>query len=133
MNHPDGNTLAQQRCGQGRPPANLRLVKLGLRELGFELGCKVTNMYGLTVDHGATANGTTGDGYSPLANSRRYRYRSIRSDQPKNLTVETKNYRIFRAAHTRGILRHNVEPGLNICRRAGNDTQDFTRCSLLLQ
>src|SRR5215472_14328317 len=121
MDQPNGNSFAQQRRSQSRTPANLRLVTLGIRELGFELSCEVTNMYGPTVHHGATTNGATADGYSPLANGHGMRYRSVRSDQLKNVIIETKNCRIFGATNTRSILCDHIQNRLNISRRSRDD------------
>ena len=51
----------------------------------------------------------------------------------KNIAVDAKYYSIIGFAQPRGIFPHHVQHRLNIRRRAGDDAQDFTRRSLLLQ
>ena len=45
----------------------------------------------------------------------------------------TVNDCIGRITQSRGIFRHHIQHRLNVCRRAGDDPQDFTRRRLLLQ
>ena len=54
-------------------------------------------------------------------------------DRSKHVAVDTTNERIVRAANSRRIFGHSVQHRLDVRRRAGDDTQDFTRRRLLLQ
>src|SRR5262249_15697880 len=49
------------------------------------------------------------------------------------IPVDAKDQRIARLAQPRRILRHSIQNWLHIRRRAGDDAQDLTRRSLLLQ
>ena len=55
------------------------------------------------------------------------------SHQSKYVSFNETNRCILRLAYPRGILGYSVQYRLDIGRRAGNDTQDFTRRRLLLQ
>ena len=47
--------------------------------------------------------------------------------------VDAKDQSIACVAKPRSMLRDHVQYRLNICRRTGNDAQDFTRSGLLFQ
>src|SRR5687767_4909894 len=52
---------------------------------------------------------------------------------PNHIAFDAIDLSIIGLAKPRGVFRHNIEYGLNIGRRAGDDAQDLTRRSLLLQ
>ena len=53
--------------------------------------------------------------------------------QSEYITFRKSNRSVIRVAHTRSALRDRIQHGLDIRRRAGDDTQDFARRRLLLQ
>src|SRR5215475_9425500 len=57
----------------------------------------------------------------------------MRCNVPISVAFNATNRRVGRATKPRRIFRHGVEHRLDVCRRAGDDAQDFTRGSLLLQ
>src|SRR5262245_38025703 len=57
----------------------------------------------------------------------------MRGYEPKLIAVRTPNCRIAGIAQTRRSLRDHIQHRLNVGWRAGDDAQDFTRCSLLFQ
>src|SRR5262245_20326876 len=130
---PNGNTLAQQRCGKYRPKADLLLVGLGLRKLSFKLCCKVMDMNELPVDHGAAIDGTAADGDSPVAGNRTCAYRPIRSRYSKQFAVDTKDICVGRTAQSCCIFDNYIQHRLNVRRRACDHPENFARRSLLLQ
>src|SRR5262249_3969220 len=105
---PNGNTLAQQRCGKYRPKPDLLLVGLGLRKLSFELCRKVMDVNELPVDHGAASDGTAADWDSPVVRNRMCAYRPIRSHYSKQVVVDTKDVRVGGTAEPRCILGNSV-------------------------
>src|SRR4030095_12808037 len=60
--------------------------------------------------------------------------RPISRDLSEQTTFDLHGNRcVSPSANSGSILRHPIQHGLNVCRRASNDTQYFTRRSLLLQ
>jgi hypothetical protein len=55
------------------------------------------------------------------------------SSESNDIVIGTKNLRVVSVTQPRGILGDSVQHWLNIRWRAGDDTQDFAGCSLLLQ
>ena len=52
---------------------------------------------------------------------------------PNHIAFDAIDLSIIGVAKARGVFRHNIEYGLNIGRRAGDNPQDFTCRRLLLQ
>src|SRR5713226_2852261 len=59
--------------------------------------------------------------------------RSIDGYLTNNISSHLDDISVSRSAKPRGILGHYIQHRLEVSRRAGNDTQDFTRRSLPLQ
>src|SRR5262245_8098352 len=89
------------------------------------------DMDGLSVDHCSAQRTTTvhRSKFLPPVNWDR----SIRGYKPTFIAVSTPNCCVACIAKSCGNLRNHVQHRLNVSRRTGNDSQDFTRCSLLLQ
>ena len=51
----------------------------------------------------------------------------------KYIAIDAINQSVSRVAQPCGAVRYRIQNRLNVCRRAGDHAQDFTRSSLLLQ
>src|SRR5262245_66164872 len=82
---------------------------------------KRTTNYIIAINGVVTTDGASSD-------------RPISRDLLKKTTFDLHGNRcVSRSANSGSILRHHIQDGLNVCRRAGDDAQDFTRRSLLFQ
>ena len=89
------------------------------------------DMHGFSIDHCPGARYRASQRSTSLG--QRDRNRTLRRDKPKVSAVRTPNCRIASFAQPRGVLGNDIKYRLNISRRAGDHTQNFTRGSLLLQ
>src|SRR5262245_20520373 len=103
----------------------------GCREVVLWLCCKVMNVNSSPINHGSTGYTT------PLNRSSLIRLGnwncSVRGRWPKDVIICTVNYGVGSVTQPRRVLRHSIQNWLHVSRRAGDDTQDFTRGSLLFQ
>src|SRR5262245_61810114 len=65
--------------------------------------------------------------------SMKYRKRSVLRTRSKYVAVDQPNIHVVPAADPCRALYDSVQHRLNVGWRAGDDTENFTRCSLLLQ
>src|SRR5947207_3728845 len=129
MNRSDRRIFAEQWSRQDS--ANFTCFpafgKLGLRLRGRY----VMDMNRLFIEHSFSNKSTAGHRSSFLWSE--YPHRSIRSDKPKRIPVSTPNCRVGRITQPGGIFGNYIQHRLNVCWRAGDHTEDFTRRCLLLE
>src|SRR5262245_47357566 len=99
-------------------------------EFGFRLRPEVVDVNRLFIDDCSTADRAAD---KRLFKTEPRLNRPIVSYESKCISIDESNHRIVGTAYTRSILCDYIQNRLNIRRRAGDYTQDFTRCSLLLQ
>src|SRR5215813_15053254 len=101
------------------------------RKFGFRLCRHIVYVNRPSVDNSATSNQSTADS--------RTLFTACPENRPKmggpveTVTINAEDDSIRCATNTRGVLGNCIQYRLNIRRRAGNDSQDFARRSLLLQ
>ena len=89
------------------------------------------NVDGLSIDHCSAQRPTPAHRSNFLGSADRER--SVRRRKPKLVAFHTPNLRIVCLTQPRRIFGDHVQHRLNIRRRAGDDTQNFTRRGLLFQ
>src|SRR5438094_7386830 len=94
----------------------------------FELGREVMNMKSFSVNKYSAKWRATAD-----RSFRTCRNASVICHKPQDIAVETKNLSVGCFTEPRSILCDDIQHGLNICGRAGDDAQNFTRGGLLFQ
>src|SRR5215831_15618696 len=129
LNRADGNSLTKQRRNKNSARASNLLTGLGFRELRLKLWHNIMNVNRSAVDDRSAGGCAASEGPS----ASRHRHLSMHRYMLKDITIDAINQNVARIAQPCGSSRDRVEHWLNVGRRAGDDTQDFTRRSLLLQ
>src|SRR5262249_50541039 len=128
-NSSNRNTLAQQRCDKQCPRAGPLLACLGTTKLSFYLYREIVHMNCLPLNYSTTSWAVSVNRYVLVGernqSARRYQTMTVAFDQP--------NHAIVCLAQPRSTFCDSIKNGLDIRWRAGDDTQYFTRRSLLLQ
>src|SRR5262249_39979642 len=129
LNRADGNSFTKQRRNKNRARACNLLARFGFWVLRFKLWHDIMNVNRLAVDDRSAGGCSSAEG----AATSRHRHLPIHRYMLKDITIDAINQSIARIAQPGGSRRDRVKHWLNIRRRAGNDSQDFTRGSLLFQ
>ncbi len=127
----DGRTLADQRHAEGRSMAEATRDLAPHREVR-PLGLHVGHVDGARVEHRATVGRLAVDRNGELAEASA-KNRAMMGDEQELVAVAAEDAHVLRLAQARRALRHGVEHGLDVGRRARDNAQDLGGRRLLLQ